>query len=143
MTEGWHGDEYLVLLSDDEVAPMTSQYELGNFLPGFQLVGLRGWDDFIVRDGHGKLFTAQTIPLDAQNLKPLETSIDTRSIRPDDQLSGRVKWYIKPLIFGGDPQAKDNMIWLNFQQHAEAVRWWNQKYLEAKHASISTRNPNS
>jgi hypothetical protein len=39
-----------------------------------------------------------------------------------------VKWYVKPIMFGGDPTAKENIAWVPFEQHAELVRWWSKLY---------------
>lgn len=35
---------------------------------------------------------------------------------------------MKPIRFGGDPAAKENMVWLSLAEHAEAVKWWNKFY---------------
>ena len=132
MTEGWHDDEYLILFSEDEVEPMTERYGLKHFIDGFRIVGLRGWDDFIIQDVSGRSFTMPSVPIAIEYLKPFMLVIDSSKVRPDSRFTGKVKWYVKPPIFGGGPQAKENLTWINFQQHAEAVQWWNQKYLEAK-----------
>jgi hypothetical protein len=132
MTEGWHDDEYLVLFSEDEVDPMTECYGLKHFIDGFRIIGLRGWDDFILQDASAKSFTMPTVPIALEYLQPFTLVIDSSKIRPDLRFTGKVKWYAKPPIFGGDPNAKENLTWINFRQHADAVQWWNQKYLEVK-----------
>lgn len=122
MTEGWHDDEYLILFSEDEVEPMTEIYGLKHFINGFRIVGLRGWDDFILQDVSGRSFTMPTVPIAIEYLKPFMLVIDASTVRPDSRFTGKVKWYSKPPIFGGDPQAKENLTWINFRQHAEAVQ---------------------
>jgi hypothetical protein len=131
MTEGWHDDEYLVLFDEDEVEVITERYGLRRFINGFQIVGLWGWDDFILRRDDGKLFTMPTVPIDQQHLKMLNPAIDCQKLKADESLSGKVKWYSQPLIFGGDAQSAENVTWIDHQQHAAAVQWWNGKYQEA------------
>lgn len=50
MNEGWVGDDYLILFDESEVATMTERYAFSQFPAGYQVFGLPGWDDFIVRD---------------------------------------------------------------------------------------------
>jgi hypothetical protein len=50
---------------------------------------------------------------------------------PDAKVRGRIKWYIKPIVFGGDPNLGDNVTWITLRQHFELVTWWNRKYREA------------
>jgi hypothetical protein len=69
MIEGWSGDEYLILFEED--APGLQQaYALGQFLPGHRLLGLRGWDDFIVQDEAGAVLCVPTVPLGSDHLEP-------------------------------------------------------------------------
>jgi hypothetical protein len=49
MTEGWFGDEYLVSFNEAEIASASDRYSISRFIPGYQLIGLRGWDDLIVK----------------------------------------------------------------------------------------------
>jgi len=37
---------------------------------------------------------------------------------------------LKPIGFGGDPSAKDNMVWLSLDEHVQAVKWWNKFYYD-------------
>ena len=46
--------------------------------------------------------------------------------------SGRIKWYVKPLVFGGDPELGDNVIWVTQEDHVSLVRWWNRLYATVK-----------
>ena len=58
MIEGWYNDDYLVLFEEQEEAVrMTGIYGVRENLPGYTVVGLRGWDDFIVMDGKQQFFT--------------------------------------------------------------------------------------
>ncbi|AYD66103.1 hypothetical protein DVB37_20860 [Achromobacter sp. B7] len=131
MHEGWYGDDYLVFFSLDQAQAFEKTCELDSTLPGFSLVGLRGWQDFIVRDLSGTTFTIPTVPLDAEYLSRFEPPA-SQELESDPGLCGKVRWLIKPLVFGGDPQADDNVTWLSHPQHIELVRWWNDQYRAAK-----------
>jgi hypothetical protein len=127
MIEGWHGDDYLVLF-EEEASRMTALYGLREFLPGYDVVGLRGWDDFIVADEKQSLFSLPTVPLEPKHLEPFSTVIQRAAIMPDVRFKNKVKWYVKPVLFGGDPSSKENMAWVSFDQHAELIRWWAKTY---------------
>jgi hypothetical protein len=131
MNEGWLGDEYLVLFGEDEACSATKRYRAGKTLPGYAVIGLRGWDDFIVRDAQGDMHTVPTVPLEPQYVTPYVLP-DHPSLEPDSRFVGKIKWYVKPLVFGGDPNAEGNTAWVTHEQHGELVVWWNTKYKELK-----------
>jgi hypothetical protein len=64
MKEGWVGDVYLILFGESEVANLSELYGFSEMLPGYQVLGLRGWDDFIVQDSEGRTCFIPTVPLD-------------------------------------------------------------------------------
>lgn len=131
MNEGWSGSEYIVLLSQAESVAAMAKYQFEKYLPGFTLVGLRGWDDFIVIDPRGAMCSLPTIPLDASHVEPFHLP-ESLSLKPDARFAGKIKWYLTPLVFGGDAQEKSNLAWLSHDRHAEMVVWWNAKYAEFK-----------
>jgi hypothetical protein len=131
MVEGWYNDKYLVILSQNERGAATGQYKFEQFLPGYSLVGLRGWDDLIVRDQAGATFTLPAVPLEPSYLEPFNVP-ETQSLKADARLSGKVKWYLKPLIFGGSAQDNANLAWVTHEQHASLVVWWNEQYKSLK-----------
>jgi hypothetical protein len=45
--EGWLEDEYLILFEESEAVAIADGYGVPVALPGFELIGLRGWDDFL------------------------------------------------------------------------------------------------
>jgi hypothetical protein len=131
MIEGWHNDEYLVYFDTaSEAARMTDDYGVRDLFPGLTVVGLRGWDDFILIDENQRYFTAPTVPLDPKYLAPYGVSVNLAAIKPDKRFTDKIKWYVKPLVFGGDPKANENMVWISHSQHVEAVNWWNKQYRE-------------
>ena len=131
MREGWCNDRYLVLFDELEIEEATRAYLAGGELSGYAVVGLDFWDDLIVRDGAGSAFTVPAVPVDAVHLTPTTLRAGV-TLSPDSRFTGKVKWYIKPLIFGGDPQDNSNIAWVSHEQHRQAVSWWNQKYREIK-----------
>ncbi len=129
MTEGWYNDDYLVLFDGEEEAErMTEGYGLRELLPGYTAVGLKGWDDLIVRDQEKRHFTIPTVPLDPSYLQAVKLPDDQSAIRPDARFEKKVKWYITPIVFGGDPKVGKNLAWISYEQHFEAVRYWNKRY---------------
>ncbi len=127
MNEGWYDEKYLVIFSEEESNDKTERYRLGEYLPGYSVVGLKGWDDFIVVDRAGNLFTVPTMPLTSQYLEAFSLPAQL-SLTPDPRFQGRIKWYITPIVFGGDPQIGENLTWVNHDQHVELVIWWNEQY---------------
>ena len=128
MIEGWHHKEYVILFDKEEVATVSQRYGIADSLPGFEILGLLGWDDFIVRDQMGHDFTVPTIPVDSAHLRPYRALAPGIVLTPDNRFGGKIKWYIKPVALGGDPESGENVIWVDHGQHAELVRWWNNLY---------------
>jgi hypothetical protein len=132
MTEGWHGEDYLVIFETSDVDAVSECYGISAQLPGYRIVGLRGWDDFIVRNSQGQTYTVPTVPLDSQYLKPFKLPEDISTLQSDERFTGKIKWYVKPVVFGGDPAIGENVRWLNQEQHAQFVKWWNAQYSALK-----------
>ncbi len=134
MIEGWHNDGYLMIFDSAEAPALGDAYGIAESLPDYRLVGLRGWGDFIVADSSGAIFTVPTVPLIAKHLAPFELPPATSLIR-DERFSGRIKWYVKPIVFGGSPSQDDNIIWVAIDKHASLVKWWNKMYRQAASGS--------
>ena len=131
MNEGWLNDEYLIIFSEAESTAASSKYKLSQYLSGYTLVGLRGWDDFIVINPTGAMCSFPTVPLDPTMTTPFSLP-ESLVLQSDERFTGKIKWYLKPLIFGGDPQDKSNLVWVSLDQHAELVVWWNDQYKTLK-----------
>ena len=133
MKEGWHNDEHFVLFeSQEEARSATIRYGLPDYLPDFFIVGLKGWDDFILCDLRGDYFSVPTVPLSIEVVRPYAFPVETLKLTTDSRFENRIKWYIKPVVFGGDPTSKENMTWLSHDVHERAVRYWNDLYRELK-----------
>lgn len=131
MIQGWHKGDYIILFEEQlEAITMTARYGAEAYLPGFTIDGIKGWHDFILHDAAYQFYTAPTVPLTAQHLKPFTFDIDLSALRPDSRVADKIMWYVQPLVFGGDPRSEQNMSWINLAQHTEAVKWWNAKYQE-------------
>jgi|SRR5579859_7844095 len=128
MREGWLGDDYLVPFSESEVPVANGRYQFEKLLPGFKVLGLRGWDDFIVQDAAEKCFSVPTVPVDPQYLESFQIPTAKAELVPDSRFAGKIKWYTNPLVFGGDPNLGDNCVWITHEQHPQLVLFWNHKY---------------
>jgi hypothetical protein len=71
MNEGWSASDYLAVCeSDEEIQRLTSAYDVSSRLPGFRFVGMKGWDDLVVSDSSGQLFTNPAVPMIPAYLAP-------------------------------------------------------------------------
>jgi hypothetical protein len=132
MREGWHGDDYLILFDESEVVAASERYEFLRLLPGFKVLGLLGWDDFIVRNDSGQTYSIPTLPVDTRYLSPLSLPDGASGLNPDPRFSGKIKWYVKPIVFGGDAGVGENLVWVGHEEHAQLVKFWNDKYCTLK-----------
>lgn len=81
MQEGWFGDDYFILFSADEALAASQRYRIEEALPGCIIIGLRGWDDFVIRDGSGSTCTVPTVPIAReyqQQIAPFRYVVGTR-----------------------------------------------------------------
>jgi len=131
MHHGWNDDDYLILFTSEERAPMTAAYAIQQYLPDYTLIGLRSWDEFIVASPDGTLLTVPTVPLDLHHAVAFALP-ERLTLEPDLGFEGKIKWYVKPLVFGGDATDTANTVWIAHEQHAGLVRWWNEQYLALK-----------
>jgi hypothetical protein len=132
MTEGWYGDDHLILFDEAEVASASDRYAISEFLPGYRVIGLRGWDDFILQDATGRTYSVPTVPAIAEYLSPYTLPQAGSTLAPDDRFEGKIKWYTTPIVFGGDPSLEKNVIWVSHDEHVQAVRFWNNIYRSMK-----------
>ncbi len=128
MIEGWHGENYLILFDEAEVASASDRYAISQCLPGYEVIGLRGWDNFIVRNSVGEAYSVPTVPVVPEHLWPFSLPAETSGLRADERFSGKIKWYAKPIVFGGDPSLGENVIWVSHEEHTQLVRYWNTLY---------------
>ncbi|MEL7537105.1 MAG: hypothetical protein AAFM91_08635 [Pseudomonadota bacterium] len=138
MDEGWHEDQYLIMFSGDEIEAATNRYNCQKYLPGYEVVGLAGWDDLLVRDSTGETYSVPAVPLVQERVAKWSFPCTPDALQPDEKFTGKIKWYLTPIVFGGDPEASDNLAWLTHEQHGEAMTWWNEKFLDVK-ASQTTK----
>jgi len=136
MREGWFGDSYLVLFDESEVPLVSERYAISTSLPGYQVLGLLGWDDFIVKSSAGQVYSVPMVPVDSQYLIPFQVPSERQQFDSDSRYSGRIKWYKQPIAFGGDAALGENLVWLSHEEHSQLVRWWNDHY-----RSLGSRAP--
>ena len=127
--EGWCNDNYWSLCEDQkEAEQLTATYGLAEYLPGYFIVGLIGWDDFILCDRKGQYFLVPTVPLERGTPAPFSFPLASLRLESDERFTGKIKWYVMPIRFGGDPSAEENIAWLTQDEHVQAVRWWSRFY---------------
>ncbi|HEY1676104.1 MAG TPA: hypothetical protein VGG04_00210 [Candidatus Sulfotelmatobacter sp.] len=132
MQEGWYDDEYLILFDRGEIAEVSDRYQISQMLHGYEIVGLRGWDDFIVRDTPGHTYSVPAVVPQLRYLSPFTLPNDRTVLTADHRFAGKIKWYIKPILFGGSVDLGENATWVTHEQHAELVRWWCERYRRLK-----------
>jgi hypothetical protein len=130
MMEGWLEDDYYVLFGESEIPSASSRYGIEEHMPGMVVLGLRSWDDLLLRAADGSLYTVPSIPITKAYLEPFGLSIDATRLAPDARVQGRIKWYVQPIIFGGSPTEQSNLTWVTHEEHGQLVRFWNHKYRE-------------
>ncbi|QEM67730.1 hypothetical protein FO488_05885 [Geobacter sp. FeAm09] len=128
MKEGWIGDDYLILFDDSEQAEITEGYKLETYLLGYRIKAILGWDDFIITNPAGDQWRVPAVPLAQKYLEKSEKTFQSDQLETDSSHAGKIKWYVQPIVFGGDPAAEENMIWIDLKSHQELVVWWNEKY---------------
>src|SRR6266581_7427926 len=72
----------------------------------------RGWDDLIVRDAAGETYSVPTVPLDQKHLAAFQIPAAS-ALQADPRYTSKIKWYLKPIAFGGDPGVGDNLVWVD------------------------------
>jgi hypothetical protein len=122
MREGWHGDDYLILFDESEAGAASDRYELLRLLPGFNVLGLPSGDDFIVRNASGQTYSIPTLPLDTRYLSPLSLPDGGATLNTDTRFSEKIKWYVRPIVFGGDAGVGENLVWISYEEHAQLVK---------------------
>jgi hypothetical protein len=122
----------MIEINQLRIAPTQPRvgYEIQACLPRLSNSRTSRWDDFIVRDAAGRVYTVPSVPMDSQYLFPWTVPSDGSSLKPDLRFTGKIKWYTRPVIFGGDASDPTNALWISQAQHMQLVTWWNLKYLE-------------
>ena len=131
MREGWSNDNYWSLSEDQaESERLTDIYGLADYLPDYIIVGLKGWDDFILCDHASQYFLVPTVPLVRTYIEPFRFPAEPMRLELDERFTNKIKWYVQPIVFGGDPTDESNMLWVSQEWHAQVVKGWNKRYLE-------------
>src|SRR5690242_10956784 len=111
MREGWCNDDYWSLCENQgEAEHLTAIYGLAEYMPGYFIVGLKAWDEFILADREGQYFLAPTVPLEQGSLAAFHFPSEALRLKADDRLTGKIRWYVQPIRFGGNPE---NLTWLS------------------------------
>jgi hypothetical protein len=130
--EGWYGSDHLILFDETEISSASDRYAVSQFLPGYKVIGLRGWDDLILQDSSGATYCAPTVPAIAEHLSAYVVPSTGAKLTRDDRFRGKIKRYVEPVVFGGDPESETNVSWVSHDEHAQLVRYWNTLYRSLK-----------
>jgi hypothetical protein len=137
MREGWLGDDYLILFAASELDSVLERYALSKWLPGYVILGLRNWDELIVRDAAGRTHTIPAVPMDLKYMSPFLLPNSDTILECDQRYTGKIQWHIKPIVFSGDPVDPKNVTWIDHEAHAPLVIFWNRIYQEAKGSPVN------
>jgi hypothetical protein len=85
VSQGWFGDDYLILFTDSESSLAADSYGISQVFPGFKVIGLRGWDDFILQDAKGSTYSVPTVPAIPMHLLPYALPVAGSTLVPDDR----------------------------------------------------------
>jgi len=128
MIKAYTKENEILLFDSDKVSQISSEYCLDKVLPDHQIIGLIDWDDFLIVDKNNKTFQVPTVPIDTQYLNSFECEV----VKEEEVKEELIKWYVTPLIFGGDPSSSENINFIDIETHIKLVVWWNNKYQEIK-----------
>lgn len=78
-----------------------------------------------------RIFRVPTIPLILKKKEEWPHKVDLAALKPDGRFQGKVKWYLKPVVFGGDPNPGGNLVRISHEDHVQGVKYWNQVYSQA------------
>jgi len=131
MTEGWNKEQYFILADSlNESKKLTELYGISESIPEFIIVGLLGWDDFILCNKNDEYYRVPTVPAIKENLEPFTFPESPMKLESSPKYQKRIKWYIKPIVFGGSPEDPENMRWISIEEHSKLVKFWNNTYRE-------------
>jgi hypothetical protein len=131
MDEGWLGNDYLILFAASELRGASERYTISDWLPGYEVVGLRGWDDLILRDAGFRTYSIPAVPLDLKYLEPFALPECGTTLEYNQRFAGKIKWYVHPLVFGGEV-TEENTTWVDHPTHGGLVGFWNKMYRSIK-----------
>ena len=132
MVEGWSKDEHYILFDTKEAVVASTRYSIERWLPGFAVLGLKGWDDLLVRNITGQVFSVPCVPLVPEHLVLSPGLPQAGTLAVDARYACQIKWYVKPLVFGGSPTEPSNIRWVSHEEHGQLVAWWNELYSQLK-----------
>lgn len=101
------------------------------------MIGLRNWDDLLVRARDGAVFAVPSVPLLPEYLEPASLPGSGEQLCVDARLVDQIRWHVTSIVFGGSGGDEQNIVWVTPLQHAQLVAWWNDRYRGASTALTS------
>ncbi len=135
--EGWLGDDYVRIYATADRSRVSKLYDFPAFLPAYELWGSWGLDALCL-GLDSQLYLIDWIPLHESFRKLRFPSIQAfeRTIggiheaTPAYQHFQKEVHLVTPLVFGGDPSQKFEMI--DQTAHAKLCNFWNRTYARLK-----------
>ena len=128
--EGWLSKNYYILFSQTEKDLYWDKHNLKQYLPNYDVFGLFNWDYFMINQSNKLYAIIPTVPLLDKYITKFIYKNRSMLLTQDPTIKGKVKWYKNPLVFGGNPNDKENTVMVKIEKHAELVEYWNRKYVE-------------
>lgn len=140
--EGWLGDVYVRVYAPSSRRSVAALYEMEKFLPHHEPWGSWG-GDALCHAQDGKFYRVPWIPLSAAYCQEVYAGIgelhkaltNLHEATPAYEHFGKEVHFIKPLVFGGDPNDPTNVAMIDQKAHAEICCFWN-----GVHARMSKPN---
>lgn len=146
--EGFMGDSYFRLYPVEKLPTLNQAYRTEEFAPGLIVFGSNGGGEAYAFDIRTTPHTIVKIPFIPMTYEYMElyspnftdfltslthegdedVSASTHSINPS--LVGKEIHEIQPIVFGGNATDPNNKAYLEPEQYAEYVVWWNRLYRE-------------
>jgi hypothetical protein len=75
-----------------QIAAAADRYAVSRLLPSYEVIGLGGWDDLIVRDTDSRTFSVPAVPLVSKYLEPFSPPTEAEQLESDSRFAVKIKW---------------------------------------------------
>lgn len=142
--EGWIAGTYVALWPASKIVEYNRALDSSIYAPGLLLFGTDGGDEAFALDMSNGYWVV-VVPLVGMSrdvVVPLAPTVtdwlsaiadDVRRSPPRRQVRPRMNLFHKqPLILGGSPDDRANIVWVELEQAIDLARWWNVRLAELR-----------